>query len=449
MNEHTEPGMPEGLSSFVLSPGPGPAFSDDALALRFINENAAELRYVAVSNKWFEWTGVMWREDITLLVYSQARLFCRNEARKVNESGAKGVASHKTVNAVVSMARCDRRVATRLEQWDSDPLLLNTPDGTVELGTGQIRAHDPADYITRCTAVGPGGERRRWQEFLDRITDGNETLQGFLKRLAGYCLTGLTEANALFFLHGLGANGKSVFVNTLTGIAADYHRVAPMEMLIAGQSDRHPTELAGLVGCRIATAVETEQGRRWNEAKIKALTGGDRVSARFMRADFFDYMPQFKLVVSGNHKPSLNTVDEAIRRRLYLVPFTVTIPPEERDLELGEKLKAEWPGILQWAIEGCVEWRRQGLCPPPCVTEATREYLDSQNIIKNWLDECTMEVKDAEELSSHMFASWKAWCEENGEKAGSNKAFSMALTDRGMRPAHTRRGRVFNGRKVL
>ena len=299
MNEHTEPGMPEGLSSFVLSPGPGPAFSDDALALRFINENAAELRYVAVSNKWFEWTGVMWREDITLLVYSQARLFCRNEARKVNESGAKGVASHKTVNAVVSMARCDRRVATRLEQWDSDPLLLNTPDGTVELGTGQIRAHDPADYITRCTAVAPGGERRRWQEFLDRITDGNETLQGFLKRLAGYCLTGLTEANALFFLHGLGANGKSVFVNTLTGIAADYHRVAPMEMLIAGQSDRHPTELAGLVGCRIATAVETEQGRRWNEAKIKALTGGDRVSARFMRADFFDYMPQFKLVVSG------------------------------------------------------------------------------------------------------------------------------------------------------
>ena len=327
-----EPGTPEGLSSFVFSPGPGPAFSDDALALRFVNENAAELRYVAVSNKWFEWTGVMWREDITLLVYSQARLFCRNEARKVNESGAKGVASHKTVNAVVSMARCDRRVATRLEQWDSDPLLLNTPDGTVELGTGQIRAHDPADYITRCTAVGPGGERRRWQEFLDRITDGNETLQGFLKRLAGYCLTGLTEANALFFLHGLGANGKSVFVNTLTGIAADYHRVAPMEMLIAGQSDRHPTELAGLVGCRIATAVETEQGRRWNEAKIKALTGGDRVSARFMRADFFDYVPQFKLIVSGNHKPSLNTVDEAIRRRLYLVPFTVTIPPEERDL---------------------------------------------------------------------------------------------------------------------
>ena len=177
----------------------------------------------------------------------------------------------------------------------------------------------------------PAGKCPIWLQFLAEITGGDQNLQDFLQRMFGYALTGVTTEHALFFLYGTGGNGKSVFINTISGILAEYHKPAPIETFTASQSERHPTDLAGLRGARCVTAVETEEGRRWAESKIKALTGGDRISARFMRQDFFEYVPQFKLIIAGNHKPGLSSVDEAIRRRFNLIPFTVTIPPEKRD----------------------------------------------------------------------------------------------------------------------
>ena len=233
---------------------------------------------------------------------------------------------------------------------------MNTPAGIVDLRTGDSRPHRREDYCTKITAVAPGGDCPRWHEFLERITDGDNELQHYLRRAVGYGLTGLTQEQVFFFLYGTGANGKSVFLNTVSRLVGDYHATAPMEAFTASHTDRHPTELAGLRGARLVTAVETEEGRRWNESRIKVLTGGDPIAARFMRQDFFTFVPQFKLLVVGNHKPGLRNVDEAIRRRLHLVPFTVTIPPEERDEQLSEKLKEEWPGILGWAIEGAAEW---------------------------------------------------------------------------------------------
>ena len=191
------------------------------------------------------------------------------------------------------------------------------------------------------------------------MTDGDHELVAFLQRVAGYALTGSTSAHALFFLYGTGANGKSVFVNTVAGILGDYHRTAPIETFTASSHERHPTDLAGLRGARLVTAVETEEGRRWAESRIKALTGGDKIAARFMRQDFFEFTPQFKLLIAGNHKPGLRSVDEAIRRRFNLIPFAVTIPDEERDENLTDNLKAEWPGILAWMIEtsGAIDLR--------------------------------------------------------------------------------------------
>jgi putative DNA primase/helicase len=192
----------------------------------------------------------------------------------------------------------------------------------------------------------------------------------------------------MFFLYGTGANGKSTFLNAITSAMGDYHRTAPIETFTSSPTDRHPTDLAGLRGARLVTAIETEQGRRWAESRIRTLTGGDPISARFMRQDFFEYMPQFKLVFAGNHKPGLRSVDEAIRRRFNLIPFTVTIPPRERDKKLGDKLQCELPGILAWILEGTAAWRRFGLCPPRVVTEATAAYLEAEDALAAWIEDC-------------------------------------------------------------
>ena len=206
--------------------------------------------------------------------------------------------------------------------------------------------------------------------------------------MTGYCLTGSTREHALFFLHGSGANGKSVFLTTISGVLGEYATTAPIETFTASNQERHPTDLAMLRGARLVAVTETEEGRRWAEAKIKQLTGGDRISARFMRQDFFQFTPGFKFVIAGNHKPSLRSVDEAIRRRLHLVFFAVTIPEDERDPELAEKLKAEWPGILLWAIDGCHLWAEQGLDPPDSVRAATDAYLEAEDAVTTWIDDC-------------------------------------------------------------
>jgi len=196
----------------------------------------------------------------------------------------------------------------------------------VELRTRTVRSARPSDYSTKCAAATPKGECPQWKAFLARVTGGDEDLQAYLQRVTGYCLTGITTEHVLFFLYGTGANGKSVFVDTLLGIWGDYAVIAPMETFMETNGTRHPTELAHLYGARLAVAHETEAGRCWAEAKIKSLTGGDKITARYMRGDFFDFTPKFKLMIVGNHKPSLPSVDEAIRRRFHLVHFTVTIP---------------------------------------------------------------------------------------------------------------------------
>lgn len=311
---------------------------------------------------------------------------------------------------------------------------------TVELRTGTVREARQADYITKSTAVAPGGDCPRWMQFLGEITNGDEELQAYLKRVAGYCLTGSTREHVLFFLHGTGANGKSVFVNTLVGIWGDYAVIAPMETFVENHGDRHPTELAKLCGARLVVAQETEQDRRWAESKIKALTGGDRITARFMRQDFFEFVPQFKLMIAGNHKPSLRGVDEAIRRRMHLIPFAVTIPVAKRDPRLAETLRDEWGGILEWAVEGCLEWQEQGLNPPAAVVAATQEYLNAEDSFARWAEEYCEVGAHCWEIGDDLWRSWSTWAERGHERVGSRKGFVETLKKRGYMPE--RRGRT-------
>ena len=422
-----------------------PTNSEEALALQFAERLAGNLRYVAAWHRWLQWDGLCWRFDETRQTFSLARELCRGAAVTIFfPSQANTIASAKTRAAVVSLASEDRRLAATVEQWDADPWLLNTPGGVIDLRSGACRPARPEDYMTKSTAVAPNSEcpTPLWSEFLDRVTDGDKKLQEFLARMCGYGLTGLIIEHALFFLYGRGANGKGVFMNTISSIAADYARAAPIETFTDSKSDRHPTELAMLRGARIVTATETEEGRRWAESKIKMLTGGDIISARFMRQDFFEYYPQFKLIISGNHKPALRSVDEAIRRRINLIPWSVVIPPEERDRELTNKLKAERPGILAWMIAGCMEWQRIGLAPPAAVTEATEEYLAAEDAFAGWLDENVTLEANAWTRTKDLFASWKEWAERTGGYVGSMKRLAENLKNRGFEQERRGEGKV-------
>jgi putative DNA primase/helicase len=423
-----------------------PAFSDEALALSFADEHAEKLRYIAAWSKWHVWDGKRWSADDTRLAFDIARRVCRQAARECNQdSAAKSLASAKTVAAVERLATADRRLAATTDQWDADPWLLNTPCGIVDLRSGEIHPQQPTDYITKITAVAPDGICPQWRKFLNRIFAGDDELMAFVQRVAGYALTGSTREHALFFGFGTGANGKSVLINTISGILGDYHRTAAIETFTASKTERHPTDLAGLRGARLVTAIETEEGRRWDESKVKALTGGDRIAARFMRQDFFEYEPAFKLMIAGNHKPSLRSVDESIRRRLNLLPFTVTIPPEERDRDLPEKLKAEWPGILRWMIQGCLEWQRIGLAPPKAVRHATEAYLEAEDAVGAWIEECCQRRPQAWESRGTLFTAWNRWATTAGEYVGSQRRFIQALETRGFVPVRKNSGRGFAG----
>lgn len=428
-----------------------PAFSDEALALRFAELHASDLRYVAQWARWLSWDGTRWHLDDTLAAFDLVRKVCRAAAAECNkEKIATVLASAKTVAAVERLARSDRRLAATVDQWDTDPWLLNTPGGIVNLRTGKLRPHRSGAYMTKITAVTPDATcpTPTWLAFLNRTTDSDAELVGFEQRTAGYSLTGSTQEHALFFLHGTGANGKTTFVNAITAVVGDYHRTASIETFTATKNEQHPTDLAGLRGARLVTSVETEEGRRWAESKIKALTGGDKISARFMRQDFFDFTPTFKLMIAGNHKPGLRSVDEAIRRRFHLVPFVVTIPPDERDKILGDRLRAEWPGILAWMIAGCIEWQKRGLAPPEVVTRATAAYLEAEDALAAWLDEAGTRDPNAWETTTALYASWKSWADHAGEHAGTMKRFAQSLEARDLVPERKKHGRGFRGLKL-
>jgi putative DNA primase/helicase len=428
-----------------------PKFADDAIALRFSDRQFNRLRYVAALGKWLIWDGRRWIFDDTLLARHRAREVCREVAAECSDPKvAKLIASAKTISAVERLAQADRRMATTVDELDAVPLILNTRKGVIDLTSGDLYPHRPSDRLTKITRVAPDDSRPtpQWDAFLKRITGDNSELTPYLARVAGYSLTGLTREHAMFFCYGLGANGKTTFINVISDCAGDYHRTAPIQTFTVSSTFQHPTDLAGLRGARLVTAVETEEGRRWAESKIKSLTGGDKISARFMRQDFFEYTPQFKLIIAGNHKPSLRSVDDAMRRRVNVIPFEVTIPAEERDEKLPEKLKREYPGILAWMIRGCIDWLAQGLAPPKIVTDATAAYMEAEDAMAAWIEEAGDRDPNAWENSNALFASWSAWATKAGEYVGSQKRFLGLLEAKGLEFHRKEHGRGFRGLRL-
>lgn len=429
------------LSDFQQRGTPRGGYNDDLLtedwaALQFAERHRGKLLYCHDMGRWHLWTGAAWKPNRTGVAFQWARELarelCRDEAPKT-----RFISSRTSFAAgVEKFCRCDPRFAVTMEGWDSDPWLLGTPDGTVDLRTGKLREARREERITKLTAVAPAqaAECPTWLRFLDDVTQGDKGYIRFLQQWAGYCLTGDTSEQALCFAYGGGGNGKGVLIHVLAGILADYAVNAAMETFTAAKHDRHPTEIAALRGARLVTASETEQGREWAEARIKQLTGGDTMRARFMRQDEFEFTPVLKLLIIGNNKPSLSSVDEAARRRFNLLPFV--FKPAVPDLQLEKKLRNEWPAILRWMIQGCRDWQHNKLVRPDVVQVATDEYFTAQDTFRQWLEErCTVEPCNPyrKATTQELFASWSEFAKLNNEPAGTQKSFGDRMDKLGFR----------------
>lgn len=422
-----------------------PKLSEDALADAFVKAEGEVWQHVPVWRSWFRWDGKVWRRDDTKLVRQRMRLICRAVAGEAKPHEARRIASEKTLTAALKLAASDPRVATEISAWDAHPMLLNTQSGILDLETGEERPHDPMRLMTQITSASVGSGCPRWLAFLHEVTGGDKELEDYLQRLAGYCLTGRTSEQVFAFLHGEGANGKSVFLGVLAHVLGSYAATATLETFAASRSSRHLTELAGLRAARLVLVPETEAGQAWAEARIKTVTGGESIRANFMHQDHFEFRPQFKLLVAGNHRPTVSNVGEAMRRRLHLVPFTVTIPPERRDPKLAEALQAEADGILGWMVEGCAVWLKTGLAPPARVLEAAKDYFAAEDLVGQWIAECCSIGPQFRELSANLFQSWKSWADQQGFLYGTSKSLGEALRARGFQDARVKRGRGWVG----
>ena len=349
---------------------------------------------------------------------------------------AKASQARSRLEALVRLAESEPTVTAEPADFDAEPWLLNCINGTVDLRTGALAPHQREDRLTKLAPVAydPTADCPTFTKFLQRIMGERQELIEFLQRLIGYALTGSVREQMLFFWYGAGANGKSTLLNILLALLGeDYARQAAPDILTVGR-DRHPTELADLAGVRLVASIEVAEGKQLAEAVVKQMTGGDKIKARFMRQDFFQFDPTFKIFLAANHKPVIKGTDHAIWRRIKLIPFEVTIPEAEQDKELLDKLRAEMPGILAWAVRGCLDWQQNGLGVPEDVKAATAAYRDESDLLATFLAEYTELEGACQAQAGALFKAYRAWAANNGlsdREMLSNVRFGRQLGERG------------------
>ena len=436
--------------------------TDGGNAERFAAHHGEEVRHCHDWKKWLVWDGTRWGGDrraaVEFRAFQTVRAIPSEAARAPTPKKQKALRAHATasdsasaVGSMLKMARSRPELTIIADELDADPWALNCVNGTVDLRAGTLRPHARTDNLTKVAPIAfdPGAECPRWTSFLADIMGGNAELVAFLQRAVGYSLTGSVDEQVLFFLHGSGSNGKSTFLRTLLELFGDYGLQTAPDLLLAKGTDAHPTAIADLFGRRIAVCQEIENGRMFAESTVKQLTGGDIVRARHMREDFWSFSPTHKLFLAANHKPTVRGTDHAIWRRIRLIPFTVTIGEEKKDPQLLEKLLAERPGILRWAVEGCLAWQRmKGLHAPKEVDDATLSYRHEQDVVGEFIeDRCDVAphfVVHAREL----LRDYRAWCEQNGHRELSAKGLAAQLVSRGLRNGKDRQQRCWFGLRV-
>lgn len=404
-----------------------PEFSELALAEQFAARCAGQFRW-SPGMDWMVNVGSHWVRDDHLKRFNVAKSVCRAVASEAEKPQlASKLCSAQTTSNLLSLARSESGIVTPVADWNNGTMLLNTTGAVYDLRTGQPVPRD-GHLFTQVASVEPRQmPTPLWSKFLADVFDNDVAMIEFIQRLAGYCLTGSVKEQKLFFLYGEGSNGKSVLLDVLRDIAGTYGHSLPSEALMTAKHERHPTTLAALQGKRLAISSEIEESSHWAEVRIKQLTGDKTLTARFMRGDEFTFDITHKHVLAGNFKPRFKGDDFAMQRRMVLVPFTQRFDGLRRDEHLRDKLVAEYPGILAWAIEGAAKWYDSGLLIPESVQTSSKDYMAEQDDLALWVDECCTVGDGLKAKSSELFQSFDVWKRRNGENPGSSKTFSQRL----------------------
>ena len=431
--------------------------TEDGNALELVERVGGKYRYCPERGKWLNWDGTRGAWDIAGTIRERARALARGlpegdreaERHRVRSLSAAGV------SGTLRLAQTDERIVARLAELDADPTCINTPSGVVDLATGQTYGHTPANLLTKITAAEVGEQEcPRFEAFIKETFGGDDALAGYIQRLLGHSLYGAVTEHVLPFAFGAGANGKSVLmkiVMTVLGVGEDGYAVqAPGDFLMQRATSAHPTEIARLKGARFVVCQEINAGQRFDEAKVKQLTGGDLLAGRFMRQDFFTFAPTHHLWIAGNHRPEVRDGGPAFWRRVRLIPFDHVVPVERRDPHLAERLvEEEGPAILRWLVDGSVQACRDGIGEPAAVITATKGYEYSEDTVARFVDEvCQVGSTDLPHLRirvAELRSAYEKWCDEALVEPVSAKAFTQRVTDFGTGQYRSKLSRFYTG----
>lgn len=439
--------------------------TDDANAALFLNIHGENVKFIPSWEKWLLWSGTHWRidermeierlaADVPRSLYGLAANESDSQQRQWLADLARRTESMSKRNAMLAASK--HQVVVHHSELDQGHFLLNCTNGTLDLKTGNLRPHQRADLATHDIAIPylPAATAPTWLAFLQSTFDGDNDLIQFVQKAVGYSMTGDGREQVLFICHGVGSNGKSVLLNTLRKLLNKMALQAAPDLLMADRNRRHPTEQADLFAKRLVVCQETEQGRRFNESLLKQLTGGDGIRVRRMHEDFWEFNPTHKIWLSTNHKPEIRGTDYAIWRRIRLIPFNVTFHPQGegtpvKDPQMEAKLTAELPGILAWAVQGCLAWQRDGLQSPDAVRQATDSYRSDMDVLSAFLVDCCILKRGIRTKANDLFKAWQGWCEQSGEYAGNQRKFGQSLKERGFEKERLETGWHYCGIGIL
>jgi putative DNA primase/helicase len=434
--------------------------SDYENAERLIARHGADIRYCETWKRWLIWAGTHWQEDKTQAIVRLAKETVRNiyaeaantidphDRKALIQHGVKSESSGR-IAAMIALAESEPSVPVVPEALDLNNWLLPCPNGTIDLKTGQLISSSRDHLLTKLcpTKFDPNATAPTWELFLDKIFKGQIALIEFVQRAAGYSVTGEISERSLFILYGKGRNGKSTLLDTLSRvIGEEYSTTTTAELLIAkpGMQDiAMSAYLAELKGYRLVACSETEDGKRLAEAGVKHMTGNEKINAKRLYSQPFEYRPQFKVWLGTNHKPEIRGTDEGIWDRIKLIPFDVRISDADENKNLIHELIAEAEGILAWIVRGCLEWQKVGLSVPGDVTKATKNYRAEMDTFQAFIEDTLIVEESCRSRASALYETYKKWCEQTGEFCQKQRWVGQRLTDLGYQKSKGTNGMRF------